>query len=737
MGASSSSTDGGSETGGLPIGDEPREVQESGDSGRTTYTGEISKLLFVTARPGMELFWAILFGATFFYAVIAVRPLNYFMLTLLLVSYAASALGLMYFPYERWRPVLFFGLLVVFLAFFVSIVFFTGGRGSIMAFLFVIVPLIAAHYYSYEGTFLVALTTTVAWSMFFWAYGVTGIQWLSFSLYVVAFFVSGLVICYVVEGENVYAKEWLEYRRLLEEARRREREMRLMYELSRRFSYALEMDSILDTTASLAKSLLSSEGALVFLMEGGRPVLRATAGRGLSADLSTCEPPADEPWLEKVLAGSPTAVHGVSVDWLPASYRPAGKIYNLACVPLFIGADVAGMLVVLSPSSHDLGNEQLELLSTLAGQSAMAVDKSRLYSKTLEDKAKDETILSSIRDGLLVTDSRGVLVQLNPVARMMLSLGQEAEGRELLSVLEPCIVACELGTNTMETAMTSALEGTVVFGELSLRGEGNVTVQSHFIPLADRASGVSGMVLFLHDITELKRLDQMKSNFASNVSHELRTPLTSITGYVSLLLAGRAGGLTSQQEEFLKVVKEQSSKLAGLIEDLLDFSRTREVSREKLEPVDIVATINTAVESLQHSADEKDIDLHMVTPAELPPVAGQPSRLERVASNIIGNAIKFSEVGGLVEIGVSSIGDNVQISVSDRGIGIPASDLPHVFDRFFQARTGAGSSGGFGLGLAICREIVESVGGTIRAESEEGRGSTFYVTVPVFERPEG
>ena len=221
--------------------------------GRKAYTGDISRLLFKTARPGLEALIGLLFAATLAYSLVAVRPFNAWMLTLLICSYAVTAISIRFFPYEEWHPVLFFGMLISFLAFLISIVFFTGGRTSMLAFLFLMVPLYAAHYYSYTGTIFATFATSVACVVPFMGSGVTGVQWLSLSMLIAAFFISGIVVCYVVEGENVYAKESLEFRRMLDGSLSRERQMRLIYELSRRFSYTLDLDTILKTTASLAR----------------------------------------------------------------------------------------------------------------------------------------------------------------------------------------------------------------------------------------------------------------------------------------------------------------------------------------------------------------------------------------------------------------------------------------------------------------------------------------------------
>jgi len=260
-----------------------------------------------------------------------------------------------------------------------------------------------------------------------------------------------------------------------------------------------------------------------------------------------------------------------------------------------------------------------------------------------------------------------------------------------------------------------------------------MTVQAHFIPLRDQVDKVSGMVLFLHDITELKRLDEMKSNFVSNVSHELRTPLTSISGFVSLLLAGRAGPLAQNQSRYLEVVKEQAGNLTEMIEDLLDLSRLQAGGRRlQTAACDIRELIGAAVTQVEKAALAGDVEIRINLRGDLPPVNADSARLTQVLNNIIENAVKFTPAGGMVEVAALDGGSALQVQVSDTGAGITPAALPHIFDRFFQAHATESEQAGFGLGLAISREIVELHGGRIWAESDPGRGSTFYFTVPFY-----
>lgn len=693
---------------------------------------DISQQLLVTTRPGVQLFWTVVVGATLIYALSSGGPGHSAVVVVMLASYASVIAGNHYFPYRRYRPFAFFALMCSCLVLISSIVFLTGGRASLLAFLFFLVPVFAASYFSYPGTLLVSLLSALARCFPFFTGQSSGIVLFSLAVSAFAFILLGILACFVFEGEKMYARESHEYRHLLELALDKERDISIIYNLSRKFSYTLDLDTVLKTTAAMARKMLSSQGALVFLLEDGKPTLRAALGILPFSDMSAVRPPSDENWASQLEAGNNVVAEKTCLGWLPL---PPGsdRLHSLSAVPLFTGADIAGYLMCFSPAARSFKETHLDILSTLASQAVVAIEKARLYTRTLDEKTKVETILSALRDGLLVTDSRGVLVQTNPVADRLLGIGSSALGCGLLDVLTPVLAACDLGPFTPGEAVLAVLGGHTIFGEMEFSSESRVCVQAHFIPLEDQLGKVSGMVLFLHDITELKRIDELKTNFVSNVSHELRTPLTSIAGFVKLMLAGRAGALSARQRKYLDIVSSQASDLTGMIESILDLSRLQSGSvNQEMSEIDLCQLVNSVLTDLSPTASEKDIDIRSRLSDTLPHARANPVRISQVLTNIIDNAVKFTEPGGLVEISALHNGPLLQVRVSDSGVGIPPGALPHIFDRFFQARSGeVNDADGFGLGLAISREIVEMSGGKIWAESDPGRGSTFYFTLPV------
>ena len=229
----------------------------------------------------------------------------------------------------------------------------------------------------------------------------------------------------------------------------------------------------------------------------------------------------------------------------------------------------------------------------------------------------------------------------------------------------------------------------------------------------------------------LRELDQLKDEFVSTVSHELRTPLTAMVGYLELILEGEAGDLNEQQQRFLEIVNRNSHRLNHLIGDVLFVSRVDQGRLSlSLEPVQLGELVQQAVESARAVADRSGVSLRVVAKRDLPPVHADASRVTQLLDNLISNAIKFTPSGGSVTVRVEKHGDSACLEVADTGVGIPADEVPHLFDRFFRASTGR-SAPGTGLGLPIVQSIAEAHGGSVAVDSRVGVGTTFVVALPL------
>jgi signal transduction histidine kinase len=249
-------------------------------------------------------------------------------------------------------------------------------------------------------------------------------------------------------------------------------------------------------------------------------------------------------------------------------------------------------------------------------------------------------------------------------------------------------------------------------------------------PMRDADNRLVGAVLLLEDITHLREIDRLKSEFVAGASHELRTPLTSLEMGIHLLLEAPAGDLSARQLELLMMCREDAMRLDTLVKDLLDLSRI-ESGKEipQLVPVAVSDLLTEAVKPLRQQADGKSLTLQIGTAADLPEVVADRSQIERVIANLVINAIRATGPGGAIAVNAGRRQGYVTISVHDTGRGIPHDYLGQVFEPFVQVPNAP--AGGAGLGLSISRRIVEAHAGQITVRSDLGQGTTFTFTLPV------
>lgn len=252
------------------------------------------------------------------------------------------------------------------------------------------------------------------------------------------------------------------------------------------------------------------------------------------------------------------------------------------------------------------------------------------------------------------------------------------------------------------------------------------------VPILDEERNLAGVTLVLADVTNLRKLDEMKSGLLAVVSHELKTPLTSIRMATHLLLEERVGALSAKQQELLTAAREDADKLSEIIENLLDIGRiesgralvdARRVSAGKL--------VQAAVQEAMPGFRDKGVKLEMEVPGDVADVSTDPDRVGFAFSNLLSNALKYTDAGGRVVVHAEPGEGSVRFSVTDTGTGIAEEALPHLFDRFYRAPNQPPGRTGVGLGLAIAKEIIEASGGRIGVESKPGMGSTFFFTLPV------
>ena len=373
-------------------------------------------------------------------------------------------------------------------------------------------------------------------------------------------------------------------------------------------------------------------------------------------------------------------------------------------------------------------------LGRLAGEfNQMAQQLGRYHEMNIEhiiaEKNKGEAILSSIEDGLVVFDIELKVTGINPAARRFLNLefAQSASLR-CMDIL-PNSEVCELIRNTVQTGVQPDVPDE---RRIIVLPEGAGPRHYHFSVTAIRGRDrhLTGIVLLLRDVTRLKEVERLKSEFVMAASHELRTPLTSLGMSVDLLLEHAARGLAEKDRDLLHAAHEEVHRMKALVNDLLDLSKI-EAGRIELEFERVpVSTLFDHVEAVfKNQADMKEVALSAGLTGELPKVRADANKITWVLTNLISNALRYVSKGGRIDFLACRIGPHVHLSVRDDGPGIPDEYQSKIFQKFVQVK--GQEAGGTGLGLAICKEIVRAHGGAIWVESSAGRGSTFTFTLPV------
>jgi signal transduction histidine kinase len=270
---------------------------------------------------------------------------------------------------------------------------------------------------------------------------------------------------------------------------------------------------------------------------------------------------------------------------------------------------------------------------------------------------------------------------------------------------------------------------------LELDGPGGLAVRLFSTPMRGADGKILGRIATSLDLNREREVDRLKMEFLSTISHELRTPLTSIKGSLGLIRGGAAGAPSAEMRELLDIALTNADRLIALINDILDiFQLERGQMRMRLTPMSLPKSVERALASVATQAEMRQVKLEAVLPDSLPSVRGDARRVEQVLVNLLGNAIKFSPEQSRVIVSAQVLGERVEVSVQDFGRGMSQDFKARLFTTFEHAQGAlTRESQGAGLGLAICRRIVEAHGGEIRVESEEGKGSTFYLTLPALD----
>ncbi len=378
-----------------------------------------------------------------------------------------------------------------------------------------------------------------------------------------------------------------------------------------------------------------------------------------------------------------------------------------------------GVLWIAYDEFHDFSEEEVRFMVTLGGQAALAAANARLFQQSEIERQRLEAILTSSPDPVLVTDQHNCLLLANPEAWQVLGLGtQTNEGQPI----EEVISEKEL-INLMRSSSTEAQSKEIIMpdGRVYLATATSVLAKDQRV----------GRVCILRDVTAFKELDALKSEFVNTVSHDLRSPLTLMRGYATML--EMVGELNEQQNSYVEKIVSGAESMSRLVNNLLDLGRIEAGISLQLELVSANEIIEHVVAALRLQAVQKRIDLTTEIPEDLlPQIEADQALLQQALHNLVENGIKFTRPDGKVAVSVRADRHDVVFKVSDNGIGISPMDQQHLFEKFHRVtQTSSEDRRGSGLGLAITKSIADRHRGRVWAESQLGKGSTFYLEIPV------
>jgi PAS domain S-box-containing protein len=367
-------------------------------------------------------------------------------------------------------------------------------------------------------------------------------------------------------------------------------------------------------------------------------------------------------------------------------------------------------------------------------------ESTRFSEIALIEKQKTSLIIDSMADGVIVTDEDHTIVMFNPAAEKLFDINKnKVQGRHIAHLLRRYkmdrlfLFFPEIDRENLLPIKRTWVESI----EISIEKPKKRVIKATVAPIKNERHIITGTVTVIEDITKLKELEEIKNNFVSTVSHELRTPLTNIIGYTSLLLHEKFDKLNPSQRKALEVISSESNVLHELINDILDLSKLEagkaKMRFEKLNIKELIEKCNAL-----KLPQKKNISLKLMMPERLHYITGDRAKLMQVFTNLISNAVKFTNEGGTITIRAFNRKEHVQLDIVDTGIGIKSQHIPLIFNRFYQVQSHlTRTQAGTGLGLSIVKEIVGLHYGLISVRSRIGKGTTVSIAIPVEQPKEG
>lgn len=506
-------------------------------------------------------------------------------------------------------------------------------------------------------------------------------------------------------------------RRLMEanqQLQRQLQELNAIYTIGRAVTSVLDLDSVLNRVVEASVYIARAEEGLLMLLDAASGELYLRAAKDVDERVASSLHVRVEDSVagRAIRSGRPVLITGK-----PTRIATGYLVNSLLYLPLQVASrGTIGVLGVFNrQSDRPFTERDIFLLSAVADYAAIAIENARLFETVKFERAKLEAILREAQEAVIVADEQDKVLLCNATARSVLGLN---EGDLAYRPIDEVVVHPTL----REMFSHSRDTGQIARGEVTV--ESGQTFNAQLTPI----QGV-GKVLVMQDVTHLKELDRLKSEFVATVSHDLRTPLTTIQGYIELL--PRVGPLNEQQQDFIQRAHNSMLAITELIGDLLDIGRIEAGFDLEMAPCNLIQVIEETIRDAQPQAQEKLQELRWKSPGTLPLVRGNSRTLRQVMDNLLSNAIKYTREGGWIEVSASHENGYIVVRVADNGIGIPPEEQPYIFDRFYRVKSDETADiRGTGLGLSIVKVVIEKHNGRVWVESKPGVGSTFSFVLP-------
>ncbi len=499
-----------------------------------------------------------------------------------------------------------------------------------------------------------------------------------------------------------------------------------LLEISRALTEELNLEALLTRILSISVDMLSGQAGFISLNDD------------------------NENWSIKVAQGIPSALisrlnvwmknlgHSDKVpDLLPEvnSYLKEVSMgaLNGIGLPLIVQRKQIGVIYVLRNSETVFNQDDLSILSSFANQAAIAVRNARLYDQSIEQSLRLAALFRAVADGILILDAELKVSQVNTSLERMLNLSQsELIGKNYTDVIiwvdKPKGVSLEESIRTYWAKHSR--EELILEGEVKRsNGLAPLPISISYAPLFDEKGRLINVICSVQDISRFREADELKTNFISVVSHELKTPIALIKGYASTLRRDDVTWDKKTVQDSLCVIEDEADHLALMVEDLLDASRLQATGGVALKKSQVDLAELSAEVVNRFKKQEQNHSFRLSFPSDFPTVAGDEYRLRQVLTNLISNAVKYTQEGEISVTGRANARE-VQVSVRDHGTGFDPVDIPHIFDRFYRSEEAIKKTKGTGLGLYLCKAIITAHGGRIWVNEDYREGAEINFVIP-------